>query len=40
MGIREAAAWDEMLGMTYAANLEPKMREFVGLLKGENHAET
>ena len=35
---REAAAWDALLGMNYAANLEPKMRAFLPLLKGERHA--
>jgi hypothetical protein len=32
---REAAAWDNMLGLSYSATLEPKMMEFIGLLKGE-----
>ncbi|HET6453945.1 MAG TPA: hypothetical protein VFI02_06025, partial [Armatimonadota bacterium] len=36
---REARAYDEMLGLSYSATLEPKMMEFIGLLKGENHAE-
>ena len=31
---REARAYDETLGLSYSATLEPKMMEFIGLLKG------
>lgn len=37
---REAAAWDEMLGMSHCSALQPRMMEFTALLKGELDAET
>ena len=36
---REAREYDSTLGLTYCGTLEPKMREFLSLLGGENHAE-
>jgi len=37
---REAQEYDRMLALDYSATLEPRIREFLGLLRGENHVKT